>query len=163
MSRGRPDFMVSYLAERDAQRASAVKAFLAQLTPRERGLFHDAAVMGYVQGLMRDRTEDCPKDSQVMALVVDACLALPDLYPAVNAVQQDDQPAVTALGRCGCGEPSTPGTTHRVDGPCYVDDLDRCPAAHGALGRLCKLPTGHPGMHIGSGPNGGAAWFGDAS
>ena len=27
-----------------------------------------------------------------------------------------------ADGRCGCGEPSTPGTTHRTDGPCYIDD-----------------------------------------
>jgi hypothetical protein len=49
------------------------------------------------------------------------------------------------------------------DEPAPTADLDRCPAAHGSLGRLCKLPTGHPGMHIGSGPNGGATWFGDAS
>ena len=27
-----------------------------------------------------------------------------------------------APGRCGCGKPSTPGTTHRTDRPCYVDD-----------------------------------------
>ncbi|MBP5918745.1 hypothetical protein F3K34_43965 [Streptomyces sp. LBUM 1486] len=86
MSHGLPDFMVSYLAERDAQRASAVEAFLASLTDRERGLFHDAAVMGYVQGLMRDRAEGCPKDSRVMALVAAECLALPDLYPTVTAV-----------------------------------------------------------------------------
>lgn len=88
MSHGLPDFMVNYLAERDAQRASAVDDFLARPTPRERALFHDAAVMGYVQGLMRDRSEGCPKDSQVMAPVVDACFAFPDLYPAVNAVQR---------------------------------------------------------------------------
>lgn len=89
MSHGLPDFMVNYLAERDAQRANAVNAFLAKLTPRERALFHDAAVMGYVQGLMRDRDEGCPKDSAVMALVADACFAFPDLYPAVNAIAQD--------------------------------------------------------------------------
>jgi hypothetical protein len=86
--------MVNYLAERDAQRATAVDAFLARLTPRERALFHDAAVMGYVQGLMRDREEGCPKDSQVMALVADACFAFPDLYPAVNAVaRQAEDPS----------------------------------------------------------------------
>lgn len=89
MSHGLPDFMVNYLAERDAQRAAEVEAFLSKLTTRERGLFHDAAVMGYVQGLMRDRTDGCPKDSRVMALVADACLALPDLYPAVTAIAQD--------------------------------------------------------------------------
>ncbi len=42
-------------------------------------------------------------------------------------------------------------------------DLNRCPAKHGALGRICELPTGHSGMHTGSGPNGGAVWDGDAS
>lgn len=80
-----PEFLITYMQQRDAERADAVAAFLASLTDRERGLFHDAAVMGYVQGLMRDRAEGCPKDSQVMALVVDACFAFPDLYPTVNA------------------------------------------------------------------------------
>jgi hypothetical protein len=41
--------------------------------------------------------------------------------------------------------------------------LNSCPAAHGTLGRICELPAGHPGMHTGSGPNGGAVWDGDAS
>lgn len=98
MSHGLPDPLVNYLAERDAQRANAranaVDAFLARLTPRERALFRDAAVMGYAQGLMRDREDGCPKDSQVMALVADACFAFPDLYPAVNAVaRQDEEPS----------------------------------------------------------------------
>jgi hypothetical protein len=77
--------LITYLAARDAERANAVDAFLTSLTDRERGLFHDAAVMGYVQGLMREREEGCPKDSAVMALVVDACFAFPDLYPTVGA------------------------------------------------------------------------------
>lgn len=37
-----------------------------------------------------------------------------------------------------------------------------CPAKHGALGRICELPIGHPGMHTGSGHNGSAVWEGDA-
>ncbi|MEZ7005604.1 hypothetical protein [Streptomyces sp. AD55] len=90
MSHGLPDFMVNYLAERDAQRAAEVEAFLSKLTPRERGLFHDAAVMGYVQGLQRERAEGCPKDSVVMAIVAAACLALPDLYPGTAAIAQDE-------------------------------------------------------------------------
>ena len=90
MSRDLPEQLVTYLTERDAQRADAVTTFLASLTDRERGLFHDAAVMGYVQGLMRDRAEGCPKDSQVMALVADACLALPDQYPTVNAIANEE-------------------------------------------------------------------------
>lgn len=80
-----PEFLITYMQQRDAERADAVAAFLASLSERERGLFHDAAVMGYVQGLMRDRAEGCPKDSAVMRMVVDACFAFPDLYPAVNA------------------------------------------------------------------------------
>jgi hypothetical protein len=42
-------------------------------------------------------------------------------------------------------------------------EADTCPAAHGALGRICELPKGHAGMHTGDGPNGGAVWQGDAS
>lgn len=93
MTRELPDFMVTYLAEREAQRANAVDEFLARLTDRERALFHDAAVMGYVQGLIRDRSDRCPKDSRIVALVADACFGVPDLYPAVNAVAgRDEEP-----------------------------------------------------------------------
>lgn len=80
-----PAPLIAYLADRDAERADRVRDFLASLTDYERGLVHDTAVMGYVQGLMRDREEGCPKDWAVMALVVDACFAHPDLYPTVNA------------------------------------------------------------------------------
>jgi hypothetical protein len=79
-----PDALVDYLAKRDAQRADKVQAVLDSLTDRERALIHDAAIMGYAQGLMRDRSEGCPKDSAVVHLVVDACFAIPDKYPAIN-------------------------------------------------------------------------------
>jgi hypothetical protein len=87
-----PDFLVTYHNNREQQRAKAVDDFLAKLTPRERALFHDAAVMGYIQGLMRDRAEGAPKDSQTIALVVDACFAFPDLYPAVNTIARSKAP-----------------------------------------------------------------------
>lgn len=80
-----PAAYVDYLATRAAERADAVHAFLGSLTDRERGLFRDAAVMGFVQGLMRPREDGCPSDPWVISLVVDACFAHPDLYPAVNA------------------------------------------------------------------------------
>lgn len=92
MSAQLPEFLVTYLADRDAQRAKAVDDFLAKLTPRERHLVHDAAVMGYVQGLMRDREEGVPKDSQTIALVVDACFAFPDQYPGINAIARAKTP-----------------------------------------------------------------------
>jgi hypothetical protein len=84
MSENLPEPLVAYLTARDAARAAAYERLQANLTDRERGLFHDAAVMGYVQGLVRDRKEGVPKDSQIMALVADACLAFPDLYPTIN-------------------------------------------------------------------------------
>lgn len=42
--------------------------------------------MGYVRGRMHPQSEPQPKDSAVVAEVIDACLALPDLYPGTNAV-----------------------------------------------------------------------------
>jgi methylaspartate ammonia-lyase len=88
-----PEALVNYLVKRDTDRAAATAAVLDKLTPWERHLVHDAAVMGYVQGLMRDREDGVPKDSQVMALVVQECMAMPDLYPAIDAVAQRPSPA----------------------------------------------------------------------
>lgn len=87
MTQPLPDFLITYLAERDAQRADAVNTVLAALTDRERALVKDVAVMGYVRGTLHATGERVPKDSRVLAEVVDACLAHPDLYPAIAAVQ----------------------------------------------------------------------------
>ncbi len=65
-----------------------VAQFLGRLTDREHTLIRDAAVMGYVQGRRHPRDEDHPKDSAVLRLVIDAALAIPDLYPAVAAVRE---------------------------------------------------------------------------
>jgi len=83
-----PDGLVDYLIARDAQRADAVTQFLGRLTDREHTLMRDAAVMGYVQGQRHPRDEEHPKDSAVLRLVVDAALAIPDLYPATAAVKE---------------------------------------------------------------------------
>ncbi|MCA1222443.1 hypothetical protein [Streptomyces sp. 8L] len=80
-----PEALTAYFINRDDQRAADVASVLDSLTARERGVLHDAAVMGYVQGLQRERSEGVPKDSQIMALVIDACLTFHDLYPTVNA------------------------------------------------------------------------------
>ncbi|MFD0509417.1 hypothetical protein ACFQ0G_53925 [Streptomyces chiangmaiensis] len=58
---------------------------LESLTERELRLVKDAAVMGYVRGKMSSRTEPIRKDSAILGEVIDACLAAPDLYPAINA------------------------------------------------------------------------------
>lgn len=95
-----PEPLLAYFAQREQQRAAAVEAFLDSLTDYERGLVHDAAVMGYVQGLMRDRSEGVPKDSEVMALVVDACFAHSDLYPTVNAEFEERRTTVEYFVQC---------------------------------------------------------------
>jgi hypothetical protein len=84
---GIPDQLVAYLAERDAQRARDVDATLACLTERERRLVREAAVMGYVQGRRHPKDAAHPKDSAVLRLVIDAAIAVPDLYPVITGVQ----------------------------------------------------------------------------
>lgn len=80
-----PDFLASYMERQRANRADAVNAFLGSLTDRERALFQDAAVMGYVRGSLYPRGEEIPLNAAIVAEVIDACFVLPDLYPAVNA------------------------------------------------------------------------------
>lgn len=101
-----PPALLSYLAQREQQRAAAVDATLAALTERERRLIREAAVMGYVQGRRHSREQDHPKDDAVLALVVDACLAHPDLYPVLSGVLP-------------CAECRHPAYNHRDS-----DDLD---------------------------------------
>lgn len=81
-----PEPLLAYFAQREAARADVVLTFLASLTERERRLMREAAVMGFVRGRMHPDSEAHPKDSAVLAEVIDACLALPDLYPVINHI-----------------------------------------------------------------------------
>lgn len=88
-----PEWLVGHLVERaDARQRRAAEVYNA-LTERERALVCEAAVMGYVQGLMRDRSEGVPKNSQVVALVVQECLAFPDLYPTISGHTEENNDA----------------------------------------------------------------------
>lgn len=80
-----PEPLLVYFATRQQQRAEAVNDFLDSLSNYERGLFHDAAVMGYVRGSMHPHGEDIPLNPAIVADVVNACFAHRDLYPTVNA------------------------------------------------------------------------------
>jgi hypothetical protein len=108
-----------YFTNRQATRAARVRAFLDSLTARERALFRDAAVMGYVRGTMHPKDERIPKSREVLAEVVDACFALPDLYPAVATIERcpgfpekcpnlltvpPDPPKHNGGVRCGCAD-----------------------------------------------------------
>jgi hypothetical protein len=93
---GLPDGLLRYLEIRDRQHAEHVGRPLAAMTERERGLVREAAVMGFVRGTrfggVHGRGDDLPSDSQILAGVIGACLAMPDLYPVMDYVtdQQGD-------------------------------------------------------------------------
>jgi hypothetical protein len=85
-----PAAYVAYLARRDAERSAAAAGAFEALTERERLLVKEAAVMGYVRGTMAPKGEKIPKDGAIVAEVIDACLAMPDLYPTLTAYVADD-------------------------------------------------------------------------
>lgn len=78
-----PDELIAYLAARHRDRAQQVIEALAALTPREQALVKEAAVMGYVHGAFDTGAigAKIPADSRIVAAVITACLAAPDLYP----------------------------------------------------------------------------------
>lgn len=92
-----PEPLVAYLAERDAQRANAVDDFLNRLTPRERALIKQIAVMGYVQGVRHPNGERIPNNTPLLAQVIDACFSFPDLYPTITGIARGDSQPVTRV------------------------------------------------------------------
>ena len=86
-----PEALLAHLAQREAARHQQAADWYATLTERERALTRDAAVMGYVQGTYHRRDVDpFPKDSAILAMVVEECLAIPDMYPAISRQEQPD-------------------------------------------------------------------------
>lgn len=80
-----PPFLVEYVERQRASRAEAVNGVLSGLTDRELALMKEVATMGYVQGIRHPEGGRVPKNSEILALVIDACLSFSDLYPVVNA------------------------------------------------------------------------------
>jgi len=81
--------LLGYLAKRETERADHVNRALAALSDREKLLVKEAAVMGYVRGAMAanpGKRTGIPADSAIMWEVVDACQAIPDLYPTISAL-----------------------------------------------------------------------------
>lgn len=95
-----PAQLAAYYAKRQQQRAEAVTAFLDGLTEYERGLFTDAAVMGYVRGSMHPHGERIPLNKPIVDDVVNACHAHDDLYPFVNAEFEDRTSTVEYFVQC---------------------------------------------------------------
>lgn len=65
----------------------------------------------------------------------------------------DEAPQPGAVTSCGCGEPPTPGTVHRMDGPCYIAETPQPETQAATCGRTksvcdteyppCARPAGH--------------------
>jgi hypothetical protein len=108
-----------YFAKRQAARAARVRAFLDSLTARERALFQDAAVMGYVRGTLHPRDAEVPLNQAIVDDVVHACFVSPHRYPAVATIERcpgfpekcpnlrpvpPDPPTHDGGVRCGCAD-----------------------------------------------------------
>jgi hypothetical protein len=82
-----PTNLAEYLQARDAQHRDDVTKTLAGLSDRERRLVYEAAVMGYVRGALHGEvagSADIPKDAVIVRSVIDACHAVPHLYPLLG-------------------------------------------------------------------------------
>lgn len=85
-----PEDLVRYLARQDQQRADHVQQTLNALYPIEQRLVREAAVMGYVRGRLAGLggEKKVPPDSEIVAEVIDACLAMPELCPVISGVAE---------------------------------------------------------------------------
>ena len=80
-----PQQIADYFERRQQARTSRIRDFLDTLTPREQALVEQAAVMGYVRGTMAPKGAEIPLNKEILAEVVDACFAFPELYPVFHA------------------------------------------------------------------------------
>lgn len=79
-----PDYLVAYLAQRDADREGAAWALFEALTEREQRLVKEAAVIGYVQGVMySDGRRDRVADATIVYRALTGARDNPDLYPTL--------------------------------------------------------------------------------
>ncbi|WP_406170306.1 hypothetical protein OIE52_39250 [Streptomyces canus] len=117
MSNELPAPLLDYFALREQQRATAVQEFLDGLTEYERGLFHDAAVMGYVRGSMHPRDAEIPLNKPIVADVINACFAFADLYPTVNAHFEDRRTTVEYFVQCQQPDGSWEQASSMTDDP----------------------------------------------
>ncbi|MEU8158138.1 hypothetical protein AB0B94_31170 [Micromonospora sp. NPDC048986] len=95
-----PDGLLEYFAARERQRAETINKALATLSPYERRLVREAAVMGYVRGAMAGKhREDVPGDGAILAEVLGACITMGDLYPYLAAASEGCRRRVTKSRR----------------------------------------------------------------
>lgn len=79
--------LLAYFEARQQQRVGDRQAVLRGLTKREQDLVREAAVMGYVRGVMA-HSKEIPDGYDIRDLVIDCCLSFSDLYPAMNRARR---------------------------------------------------------------------------
>ena len=91
-----PDGLTEYFLERQRERNREVEMTYAAMNPRERRLVREAAVMGYVRGVMAGESNAAlrkpgdwsstpiPRDSAIVHLVIDSTFSFPESYPFMN-------------------------------------------------------------------------------
>jgi hypothetical protein len=113
---------VAYFEQRERERRAAINRALATLRPFERRLVREAAVMGYVRGVMVGRSRatlgeprdgDVPSDPDILADVIGACIDMD--YPYLQAAAEGRRRRVTKSRRWP-GEHASPGTTTPEEG-----------------------------------------------
>jgi hypothetical protein len=82
-----PAELAAYFETRARQREQDIDERLAELTPRERSLVRDAAVMGYVLGRQDERAKaEFPKDTPIQRAVVYAALREDEHYAVLRGI-----------------------------------------------------------------------------
>lgn len=107
-----PDAYVRYLAARDQQRVNAVQSTLAAMTEVERRIFREAAVMGYVCGVMAVPSRNnvpIPPDTDIVNEVIDSIHGFDDRYPITNSLTRSCATCGQRALDCGHPWPSDEG------------------------------------------------------
>lgn len=91
--------LLRVFADGERRRAAQVERTLETLTPRERRLVREAAVMGYVEGAMDaapTKRGNIPQDSAIVAQVVLACISASERFGMIAAASEGRRPRMVA-------------------------------------------------------------------
>lgn len=91
-----PEDLLEYLVGRDAHHAANIQRAIDALTPFERRLLREAAVMGYVRGQLYGRDDRLPADHAMIRDAVGAAIAMD--FPLLSALARGERPEVTEQG-----------------------------------------------------------------
>lgn len=86
--------VMDYLRKQETARLKRIQAAIQRLTPRERRIVGEAAVMGFVQGMMAAGVtldDAMPDDETIVLRVFNGIISTPDLYPTLSATTPPEE------------------------------------------------------------------------